>query len=221
VKLARGLEQRLENLVDGASASVFKGRMHPVVIGGKMLRQLDFQTEESLAGPQIPNDLVVTMNPSDLDPELDGDTLGVELASVISESAAEQGWRLVGPASVHVRTDKSIPRGVLECKGSNVPGPIPSWSQFIADDGSAVLDIRMNRTLIGRALDADIRIANEQISRHHALVFRDSGVSRITDLGSSNGTIVNRTAVGASPVNLGPGDNILFGDLSFTYRTVN
>ena len=67
MKLARGLERRLENLVDGASASVFKGKMHPVVIGGKMLRQLDFQTEDSVAGPQIPNDLVVTLNPLDLD----------------------------------------------------------------------------------------------------------------------------------------------------------
>ncbi len=221
MKLARGLEQRLENLVDGASASVFRGNMHPVVIGGKMLRQLDFQTTESVAGPQIPNDLVVTMNPSDLDPELNPDTLAVELESVITESAAREGWRLVGPAIVHVMTDKGIPRGVLECKGSSVTGQIPPWAQLIADDGSAVLDIRMNRTLIGRALDADVRIANEQISRHHALVFREAGVAKVIDLGSSNGTIVNRTAVGPSPVNVGPGDNILLGDLSFTYRPVN
>jgi hypothetical protein len=194
--------------------------MHPVVIGGKMLRQLDFQTEETLAGPQIPNDLAVAMNPSDLDSELDRDTLGTELASVITESAAEEGWRLVGPATVHVQTDKGIPRGVLECSGSNHPGTIAPWAQLIADDGSAVLDVRINRTLIGRALDADIRIVNEQISRHHTLIFRDSGVSRVTDLGSSNGTIVNRTAVGSSPINLGPGDNVLLGDLSFTYRPV-
>ncbi len=194
--------------------------MHPVVIGGKMLRQLDFQTEDLAAGPQIPNDLTVAMNPADLDPELDRDTLEAELATVVSESAVEEGWRLVGPAKVHVQTDKNIPRGVIECRGSNVPGAIAPWAQLIADDGSAVVDIRMNRTVIGRALDSDVRIANEQISRHHALVFRDSGVSRISDLGSSNGTIVNRAAVGPSPVNLGPGDNVVLGDLSFTYRPV-
>lgn len=220
MKLARELEQRLENLVDGASASVFKGKMHPVVIGGKVLRQLDFQAVESMAGPQIPNDLVVIMNPSDLDPGLDRSTLIRELERVITESAAEEGWRMIGPATVHVRTDNSIPRGVLECEGSSVAGRIPPWARLIADDGSAVLDIAMNRTLIGRALDADVRIANEQISRHHALVFRESGTAKILDLGSSNGTIVNRTAVGATPVGLGPGDNVLLGDLSFTYRAV-
>ena len=221
VKLARGLERRLENLVDGASASVFKGTMHPVVIGGKVLRQLDFQTEDSVAGPQIPNILNITMNPSDLDPTLDNAGLVTELAAVISESAAEEGWRLVGPVAVQVHTDKRIPRGVLECDGSNAPGAMPPWAHLIADDGSAVLDIGMNRTLIGRALDADIRMANEQISRHHALIFREAGATKVTDLGSSNGTIVNRTAVGPTPVNVAPGDNVLLGDLSFTYRRVN
>jgi len=220
VKLARGLEQRLENMVDGASASVFKGRMHPVVIGGKMLRQLDFQTETSLAGPQIPNDLVVTMNPTDLDPDLDRTALIGELETVIFESAVEEGWRMIGPATVHVGIDKRIPRGVIECEGAHVAGTIAPWSQLIAVDGSAVLDIRMNRTLIGRALDSDVRISNEQISRHHAVVFREAGTTRISDLGSANGTIVNRTAVGSSPVGLGPGDNVLLGDLSFTYRPI-
>lgn len=195
--------------------------MHPVVIGGKMLRQLDFQTEDSMAGAQIPNELVITMNPSDLDPQLDNATLVAELAAVISESAAEEGWRLVGPVSVQVTTDKRIPRGVLECEGSSTSGAMQPWAHLIADDGSAVLDISMNRTLIGRALDADIRIANEQISRHHALIFREAGATKVTDLGSSNGTIINRTAVGSTPVSIAPGDNVLLGDLSFTYRPVN
>jgi hypothetical protein len=195
--------------------------MHPVVIGGKVLRQLDFQTEDSIAGPQIPNNLTVAMNPSDLDPELDYATLVTELEKVISESAAEAGWRLIGPVSVDVRTDRGIPRGVLECEGSSAAGVLPPWAHLIADDGSAVLDIRINRTLIGRALDTDIRISNEQISRHHALLFRESGTTKIIDLGSSNGTIVNRTAVGPSPVNVGPGDNVLLGDLSFTFRPVS
>ena len=110
---------------------------------------------------------------------------------------------------------------MLECEGSCTPGILPAWAHLIAEDGSAVLDIGMNRTLIGRSLDADIRIANEQISRHHVVIFREAGATKIIDLGSSNGTIVNRTGVGRTPVNVGPGDNVLLGDLSFTYRPVN
>lgn len=221
MNLARGLELRLENLVDGASATVFKGRMHPVVIGSKVLRQLDFLVSESVAGPQIPNDLIVALNPADIDPDYDRAVLIAELEAVVGESAKENGWRLVGPVSIHVKTDSGIPRGVLGCTGTVTGGPLPAWSQLIADDGSAVLNIVMNRVLIGRGLDCDIRIANEQVSRHHAIVFLDQGSTKIEDLRSSNGTFVNHSKIVGDPMALRPGDNIVLGDLSFTYRPVN
>ncbi len=221
MNLARGLELRLENLVDGASATVFKGRMHPVVIGSKVLRQLDFLVSDSVAGPQIPNDLVVALNPADIDPGYDRAVLIAELETVVTESAKENGWRLAGPVSIHVRTDPGIPRGVLGCTGTVASGPLPAWSQLIADDGSAVLNIAMNRVLIGRGLDCDIRIANEQVSRHHAIVFLEQDSVRLDDLGSSNGTFVNHAKVIGDPIVLRPGDNVLLGDLSFTYRPVN
>lgn len=220
MNLARGLERRLENLVDGASASVFKGRMHPVLIGNKLLRQLDFLAVEGQAGPQIPNDLVVSLNPSDIDPAYDRATLEAELATVVRESAKEQGWRLVGNPRITVTTDASVPRGILSCRGSNTPGPIAPWAQLIADDGSAVLNIAMNRTIVGRALDADIRISNEQISRAHALVFREEGTPHIVDLRSSNGTFVNAN-LATTPTVLTPGDNVLLGDLAFTFRVID
>jgi hypothetical protein len=220
MNLARGLERRLENLVDGATASVFKGRMHPVVIGSKVLRQLDFLAEETPAGPQIPNDLVVSLNPLDVDPETDRAALIAELQAVVTESAKEHGWRIVGKPSIHIKTDAQVPRGVLGCAGTVKPGPLDHWAQLIADDGSAVLDVSLNRTIIGRSLDSDIRIANEQVSRHHALVFRVGGSVKIRDLGSSNGTVVNGATVTNAPVLLNPGDNVVLGDLSFTYRPV-
>lgn len=194
--------------------------MHPVVIGSKILRQLDFLAVETAAGPQVPNDLVVSLNPLDIDPDTDRAALVAELETVVAESAREHGWQLVGAPSIHVKTDPHVPRGVLGCVGTVKPGPLEPWAQLIADDGSAVLDISKNRTIIGRGLDCDIRIANEQISRHHALVFTKDGFVRIRDLGSSNGTVVNRTAITDVVVSLRPGDNVVLGDLSFTYRPV-
>jgi len=175
---------------------------------------------DSVAGPQIPNDLVVALHPADIDPEYDRAVLIAELEAVVTETAKENGWRLAGPVSIHVRTDPGIPRGVLGCTGTVKGGPLPAWSQLIADDGSAVLNLAMNRVLIGRGLDCDIRIANEQVSRHHAIVFLDQGSTRLEDLRSSNGTFVNRSKIVGEPMVLRPGDNVLLGDLSFTYRPV-
>jgi hypothetical protein len=220
MNLARGLERRLENLVDGASASVFKGRMHPVMIGNKLIRQLDFLATETPAGPQIPNDLVVSMNPADIDPEFDRATLISELITVVAQTAREQGWRMVGPPIIQLVTDSTVPRGILGCTGSDTPGPLEPWGQLIADDGSAVLNVRLNRTIIGRGLECDIRIANEQISRLHALVTVQDGTVHIADLRSSNGTYVNATRVTEAMI-VTPGDSVHLGDLSFTYRPVS
>jgi hypothetical protein len=220
MNLARGLERRLENLVDGASASVFKGRMHPVDIGGKVLRQLDFLAVETDIGPAVPNRLLVTMNPADIDPAADLGNLITELEGVVTVSARENGWRLVGPVEIEVRTDTSIPKGVLGCEGTNAPGTLPVWAQLIATDGSAVLNISRNRTLIGRDLDCDIRLANEEISRHHAVVYIEGVTPRIQDVGSSNGTFVNHAPARKKPIQLAPGDGVVLGNLSFTYRPV-
>ena len=43
--LARELERRLERLVDGATAAVFRGRMHPVDMAEHLVRPVEFVAE--------------------------------------------------------------------------------------------------------------------------------------------------------------------------------
>ena len=221
MNLARGLEKRLENLVDGASATVFRGRMHPVDIASKVIRQLDFLAVDTVAGPQVPNRLAVTLNPADLDPQADHGKLGTELERVVTDTAFSTGWRFIGPASVELSTDISIPKGVLSCTGEAHRGDLPAWSQIIADDGSAALALSVNRAVIGRDLDCDIRLANQEVSRHHCVVYTQGGSGRLFDLGSSNGTFVNRRRVTKVARTLAPGDSVVLGNLSFTFRMVD
>lgn len=220
MNLARGLERRLEDLVDGVSASLFRGHMHPVTMAGRLLRQLDFLAVETPAGTEIPNELTIVINPADLDPGLDVAALQSELASVVSEAAATNGWRLVGPVAVYLETSTEVPTGILQCAGSMVRGPLPAWGQLIADDGSAIVELAMNRSLIGRALDCDIRFANSEVSRHHAVVSRQGGIAAIEDLASSNGTWVNGVRLDRGSVSILPGDRLVIGVLPFTFRAV-
>ncbi|MCB1247635.1 MAG: DUF3662 domain-containing protein [Acidimicrobiia bacterium] len=220
MNLARGLEKRLENLVDGASAAVFRGRMHPVDIASKVVRQLDFLATDTPAGPQVPNRLHVMLNPADLDPTADHARLVAELEDVLVTTAYATGWRIVGPPAVDLTVDPTIPKGVLSCSGEAVRGRLPTWAQLIADDGSVALSISVNRTLIGRDLDCDIRLVNPEISRHHAVVYTQGGTPRMFDLGSSNGTYINRSRLTRSAHTLQPGDSVVLGDLPFTFRPV-
>ncbi len=220
MNLAQGLERRLEKLADGASASVFRGTMHPIAIATRLVRQLEFLAIESPAGIQVPNDLVVAMNAGDLDASIDRGALVTELEHAITQTSIERSWRLTGRVSVHIRTDGSTPRGIVECTGAFLATPLEPWAQLIADDGSAVLPIAYNRTLIGRELDCDVRIANQEVSRYHAVLFRDADRAYLSDLGSSNGSFVNGQRASGEPLPVVAGDNVLLGDLSFTYRMI-
>lgn len=218
MNLARGLERRLEKLADGASASVFRGKMHPIDMASRLVRQLEFLATDTVAGPEVPNDLVVHLNPSDVDESLDRGELVEALRNVVTETAAQRGWRLAGPVAVHIATSGAVPRGILEVEGTNAVASIAPWGQLIANDGSAVLAISLNRTLIGRALDSDIRVANQEVSRHHVIMYREDGMTMIHDLSSANGTFVNGVKLTGEPASVNAGDTVMLGDLAFTYR---
>ena len=194
--------------------------MHPIDIASRLVRQVEFLSTQTPAGTQVPNDLVVRMNVADIDAALDRDQLTMELVTVVNETAIERGWRLVGPVQVQIVTSTDVPRGILEAEGTSRAGPMPTWGQLIAVDGSAVLAICVNRTLIGRSLDCDIRVANQEVSRHHVVIYREDGITMIRDLDSANGTFVNEVRIAERPIPIITGDTVMLGNLAFTYRPI-
>jgi len=218
VKLARELERRLERLVDGATAAVFGGTMHPVDLAERLVRQVDFLQWEGPAGPQVPNHLAVLLHPSDLDPGLPATVLTRELALAVATTAAERGWRLGGPVVVGIDTDPSVPRGIVDVHGDTRPGRLEPWGQLISLHGDRFLPLADNRIRIGRALDNDAIISVPEVSRHHALVVRDGEGVHLRDLESSNGTFHNGTPLTPGPARLAPGDEVAFGDRAFSFR---
>lgn len=72
------------------------------------------------------------------------------------------------------------------------------------------LRIEKRSYTIGRAVDADFRLEDDGISRHHAkVVVLSQGVVLLKDLGSTNGTFVNDEPVAAHP--LAEGDRVQLG----------
>jgi hypothetical protein len=194
--------------------------MHPIDIASRLVRQVEFLSMQTPAGTQVPNDLVVRMNAADIDVVIDRDHLTTELVTVVTETATERGWRLVGPVQVQIMTSTDVPRGILEAEGTPKAGPMPTWGQLIAIDGSAVLAVSINRTLIGRSLDCDIRVANQEVSRHHVVIYREDGITMIKDLDAANGTFVNEVRIAERPIPIVTGDTVMLGNLAFTYRPI-
>lgn len=94
-----------------------------------------------------------------------------------------------------------VPEGwVLRGKAGSVVGkafPIPATG----------------RAILGRSQECDIVLSGGHVSRRHAELYFQSGRLHVKDLGSSNGTYVNRKKIQEAVVN--PGDEMRFDTLVF------
>lgn len=212
--LARGLERRLEQLVDGLAARLFRGRVHPVELGTRIVREADLAAFDTTAGRGAPNHFEVTLGG---DPEPDDSVRAAqrELEEVMEEAAAERGWRLEGPVRVAIGFGEGPPSSV-SVEASVDPGPGSTWAHLEGASGDRV-QVTHNRAVIGRSSTADLHLPAEEVSRQHALLWREAGAVWITDLGSANGTWVNGRQI-EDVANLLPGDVLRFGSVEFTLR---
>jgi hypothetical protein len=218
MRLAREMERRLERLVDGATAAVFRGKMHPVDMAERLVRQADFLAYEGPVGPQIPNRWTMRINPLDIPDDVDLPRLGDELAVTLAATAQERAWRLNGPAFVEIIADAAVPRGLADCAGQSEAGRLQAWGQLVAISPPLALNVVDNRNMLGRSLDSDVVANLPEVSRHQALIVRRGSEVTISDTASANGTFVNGERIDATPHVLVPGDTVTVGDIDFTFR---
>jgi hypothetical protein len=215
--LARGLERRLERLVDGLAARLFRGRVHPVELGSRLVREADLALFETPGGPGAPNVFRVTLGG---EPEEAAvlDTVEAELAGYLEDAAADRGWRLEGPAHVEVIIAAGDRASEVEITAEVMAGPRPAWATLVPLAGGGPIDVTVNRAVVGRSGACDIHLSGDDVSRTHGLIWLEAGSAWVADLGSSNGTFLNGEAV-AAPAAIVDGDRIAFGETEFVYRT--
>ena len=107
-------------------------------------------------------------------------------------AAVKTGLGMVGGKAVRARKGLAIrvTRGPSEITGISIPlaGPV----------------------VIGRSPDADLVIADDFVSSTHAKIVPDDDGFTLTDLGSTNGTLVNGQPA-TRPLAIGAGDIIELG----------
>ena len=219
MRLARKLEQRMEHLVEGFSAAVFRGRVHPTELADRLVRHIDRHVDDGGGMLRVPNTYAIRLHPAEVPDAVDRDELQRELRFVVDSTAMDRGWRLEGPTSVTVTGDGEVAHGRIDIVGSDHPGPLPAWGQLIDAGRGAVYDLTHNRVEIGRAPSQDVEIPDPKVSRHHATIHRQHGAVWLTDRGSSNGTKLNHADVApGSPVSITAGDTVTFGPATFVFK---
>src|SRR5262245_52130229 len=90
-----------------------------------------------------------------------------------------------------------------------------AWLE-LGDDGASSVDLSDTRVTGGRS-GADVEFEDETVSRLHAVIERLSNGWVLHDLGSTNGTTINRSPVIGARV-LRDGDHVAFGFSAATFR---
>ncbi|HEY8474734.1 MAG TPA: DUF3662 and FHA domain-containing protein [Natronosporangium sp.] len=251
-------EKRLEGLVEGAFAKVFKGVVHPVEILNAMQREAEAH-KAILAGGRtlVPNRYVIDLSPYDhsrLAPY--AAALAQELAQSQAEFIGEQAWTVYGDVIVEIERGEGLDTGMFRVtaevfSGDSVPQPAPAPehappppppgggyppppqyqqpgmppgspapmghrnARLVSGDGRTY-PLAIGSTVIGRGDQATLRLPDVGISRRHARIDYDGNQVIFTDLGSTNGSMVNGQRVSA--VALNPGDMLQIGTTTLTFR---
>jgi hypothetical protein len=216
-------EKRLEGMVEGAFAKVFKGVVHPVEILHAMQREAEAQ-KSPLPGGRVlvPNRYVIELSAADhsrLAPY--SGALAQELAQSHSEYIGEQGWAVYGDIVVEVAHLDTLDTGSFRVlaqvhTGGDATSGTASGVRLSTDDGRNY-PLGVGSTVIGRGDQASFRLADVGASRQHARLDYDGRQVVLTDLGSANGTMVNGHRISTATLN--PGDEILIGTTRLTFRT--
>jgi len=92
-----------------------------------------------------------------------------------------------------------------------------AWNLFTADDRPVPLPFGV--TTVGRGDENNLRLDDSKASRRHAELHLTTEKLEVVDLGSTNGTFVNRERLLPNlPRLLKPGDEIYFGKTRFVCR---
>jgi pSer/pThr/pTyr-binding forkhead associated (FHA) protein len=98
------------------------------------------------------------------------------------------------------------------------PGHAPAFLYVERGPGAGqLIPLKQGGLVLGRASTSDLRLQHPSISRRHAQLTRQGDRLSLKDLGSQNGTYVNRDRL-ASEVELHPGDEIALGNALLRLR---
>ncbi|MDT4926331.1 MAG: hypothetical protein QOG01_4044 [Pseudonocardiales bacterium] len=115
MSLAQRFERRLEGLVGGAFARVFKGQVEPVEIGTALQREAADKRNVMGNGQVLsPNRYRVTLSGSDHDRLVPWENqLTNSLAELVQEFLDENRWETIGDIEVYLARDEELHTGVF------------------------------------------------------------------------------------------------------------
>jgi Protein of unknown function (DUF3662)/FHA domain len=227
VGLLERFEDSLDRLVNGAFARAFKAEVQPVEIASALQREInDRAAVIDRNRTVIPNIFVVELSDHDYRRlAVFRDALQTELATLVRDYGAEQGYTLLGSVDVRLGQDDELETGIFRVRSEarasvQAPGSQQAHEADLRQPrlelGPTAYPLVRAISRLGRGSDTDIRIEDPGASRNHCEIVLGQPVL-LRDLNSTNGTLVNGQRV--AQAELVDGTTITIGTTSLVFRS--
>jgi hypothetical protein len=124
VGVLQRFERRLEGMVEGTFARVFKSELQPVEVASAIQHEMDERAAIVAQGRTlVPNDFVVEIAQTDAE-RLDilVESLSLELATLARDHAREQGYSFVGPVRIRFEGVPDLATGMFRIRSGVIRG---------------------------------------------------------------------------------------------------
>ena len=233
----------MENVVEGSVQRLFRSPVQPAEIARRLERAMESQQAISVDRVIVPAFYRAFLNPEDFKAfEPIQESLEREMANYLSDLANERGFSLLEHPLVDVAPDPAVSRRNIQVVAEMSAGPSTTGprdfdhtqvistagalaargqatAQLVLEtpDGPHVFPLETNLVTIGRGLNNDLIVEDPRVSRQHAQIRYKSRRYFIGDLGSTNGTYVNGTALTRDHT-LRDGDVVSLGGLEMRFQ---
>jgi hypothetical protein len=212
-----GFERRLESAVEGVFGRLFKSGLRPVEIGRRLVREMDDNRSVGVTGRiVVPNHFTVRLSADDHE-RLEGveEALARELISAAREHARDEDYGFMGPVVVEFETDPRLRTGRCAVDGRMRAAEGGATAHLVLPTGEQVV-LGEYVLSMGRLPECTITLADPNVSRRHAEIRPHADAWLLTDLQSTNGTLVNGARVTSH--RLLDGDRIQVGNTVIEFR---
>ncbi len=214
----RDFEDRLERLVEGVFARVFRTGLQPVELGRRLVKELDANRTLDVMGRSIaPNRFVIRLATSDSERFAQiHDSLIAELRTAVRGHATAEGFRFLGPVRLELVEDPAGTVGMFRVESTFDEAPPTEHHGYLELPDGQLVGLGVEPATFGRVPESTIVLSDPNASRHHAELHLDGDSFELVDLGSTNGSKVNGTNV--SRQLLVDGDELTFGTIHLRFR---
>jgi len=222
VGLVDDFEKRLERVVEGVFSKAFRSDVEPAELGRRLMRDMEAGKSVSVGAVYVPNNYVIQLSPEDF-ARFEGliPTLRTEFATLLKNNAGQRRWRLPGQIDVRFEQDDSLKAGkfdvIAQHLAADPSNPFPVVPDELVQLGSnKTWKLDSDEITLGRSSSNGIVVDDPNASRAHAQLSRREDEWWLTDLDSTNGTLVNEAMI--KERRLSSGDRINIGATELEYR---